>query len=135
MTKTRFTVAALTLAAFALTAALHSARAIAGEAGHSHRAQHGGKVIESGHHHLEIVAKDGTLEVYVNGEDGKPEDVAGAKATAAVLSGGKKFDVTLAAAGNSLTGSGDFKASKGTTIVVTLTMPGHSPEQSRVTLD
>ena len=101
-----------------------------------HAGKNGGKVVESGHHHVEIVAKDGTLDVYVVGEDGKPEDVQKAKATAAVLSDGKKVDVTLSPdPANVLEGTGAFKAGKGTTIVVTLTMPDHKPEQIRVKLD
>jgi hypothetical protein len=104
--------------------------------GHTHNGTHGGKMVDSGHHHLEIVAKDGVLEVHVNSEDGKPEDIKDAKATAAVLSDGTKEDITLVAdPANMLKGTGSFKASKGTTIVVTLTMPGHDPEQSRIKLD
>lgn len=103
---------------------------------HKHQGQHGGVVVESGHHHLEIVAKDGVLEVYVNGEDGKPEDVKDAKASAAILSGGKKVDVQLAPSGeNVLKGGGAFTAAKGTVIIVTLTMLEHEPEQARVKLD
>ena len=103
---------------------------------HTHEGKHGGRVVESGHHHLEIVTKDGALEVYVMGEDGKPEDVKDAKANAVVLSEGKKEDVTLTAdAENALKGSGSFKAAKGTTVVITLTMPGHKPEQARIKLD
>ncbi len=103
---------------------------------HSHAGKHGGKLVESGHHHVEIVAKDGVLDVHVNDEDGKPEDIKDAKATAVVLSEGKKEAITLAPdAGNFLKGSGTFKARAGTIIVVTLTMPGHSPEQSRIKLD
>lgn len=114
---------------------LATAPILAGEQ-HSHSGKHGGVVVESGHHHVEIVARDGTLEVYVEGEDGKPEDVQKAKASAAVLSEGKKVDVALTPdPSNMLKGSGLFKASKGTTIVVTLTMPGHGPEQMRVKLD
>lgn len=101
-----------------------------------HNGKHGGKVVESGHHHVEVVAKDGAIEVYVEDEDGKPEDIKNAKATAAVLSEGKKEDVSLAAdPANVLKGAGTFKAVKGTTIVVTLTMPGHKPEQARIKLD
>lgn len=104
--------------------------------GHHHDAKHGGVVLESGHHHLEVVARDGTLEVYVEGEDGKAEDLAGAKATAVILSEGKKFDVTLAPGdGGALKGTGAFKATKGTTFVITLTMPDHAPEQVRFKLD
>lgn len=104
--------------------------------GHSHAGKHGGKVVETGHHHLEIVAKDGAIEVYVEHGDGTSESVTDAKAIATVLSEGKKEEITLAAdPGNFLKGSGTFKALKGTTIVVTLTMPGHEPEQARVRLD
>ena len=103
---------------------------------HHHSGKHGGRIVESGHHHLEIVAKDGVLEVYVNDEDMKPEIIKEAKATAAVLSEGKKEDLTLTAdPANVLKGTGTFKAKKGTTIVVTLTMPGHKPEQARIKLD
>ncbi len=109
--------------------------AVAGD-DHTHVSQHGGKVVESGHHHLEVVTKDGALEVYVTGEDGKPENVKDAKAKAVVLSEGKKEDVVLTAeANNALKGLGSFKAAKGTTIVITLTMPGHDPEQARIKLD
>lgn len=121
-----------TLGAMAL---LSLTSALAGE-GHQHAAKRGGVVVESGHHHLEVVAKDGTIEIYVSGEDGAPETVADAKATVAILSGGKKVDVGLTPdPSGALKGAGDFKVAKGTTIVVTLTMPGHSPEQARVKLD
>jgi hypothetical protein len=116
--------------------ALIVASAASAHAAGDHAGKYGGKVVESGHHHLEVVAKDGGLEIYVEGEDGKPEDVSKAKATAVVLAEGKKHDVELTpAAGNLLKGSGSFKAAKGTTIVITLTMPDHKPEQARITLD
>ena len=114
---------------------LGSMAAIAHE-DHKHNSKHGGVVVESGHHVLEIVAADGSLQLHVAGEDGKPEDVKDAKASAAILSGGKKVDVELAPAEpNILKGTGAFKAAKGTVIIVTLTMPGHEPEQARVKLD
>jgi hypothetical protein len=121
-----------TIAAFAvLLAALPASAAD----DHDHAAKFGGKLVESGHHHLEVVAKDGVLEVHVGGEDGEPEDVSAAKATATVLSEGKAETIQLAAAGNVLKGTGTFKAVKGTAIVITLTMPDHKPEQARVILD
>lgn len=104
--------------------------------GHSHQGKNGGKVVETGHHHMEIVAKDGVVQVYLEHDDGKAEDVSGAKATATVLSEGKKESVALSPdPANFLKGTGTFKAIKGTTIVVTLTMPGHKPEQARIKLD
>lgn len=103
---------------------------------HDHSSKHGGVIVEAGHHHLEVVAKDGLIEVHVEGEDGMPESVSGAKATAAVLSEGKKVDVALEPSGdNVLKGSGAFKAAKGTVIVLTLTMADHEPEQVRLKLD
>ncbi|MGB4864560.1 MAG: hypothetical protein WBP38_01535 [Hyphomicrobium sp.] len=103
---------------------------------HAHAGKHGGTVVETPHHHLEIVAKDGVLEVYVNGLDMAPESVADAKAIAAVMADGRKSDITLTAdPANFLKGSGTFTAAKGTIIVVTLTMPGQKPEQARIKVD
>jgi hypothetical protein len=120
----------------AVALVLAASPAIAKDKNHSHEGKHGGKMVDSGHHHLEIVAKDGILEVHVNDEDGKPEDIKDAKATAAILAEGKKEDIILVAdPANFLKGAGAFKAAKGTTVVVTLTMPGHDPEQSRLKID
>lgn len=103
---------------------------------HAHEAKHGGKIVESGHHHLEILARDGALEVHVDGKGGHTEDMQNAKATASILTKGKKLDVALTPGpGNVLKGTGSFKVAKGTIIVITLSMPGHEPEQARVTLD
>ncbi len=103
---------------------------------HSHAGKHGGKIVDTGHHHMEIVATDGALEIYLEHDDGTPENIADAKAKATVLSEGQKHEIELTPdPGNVLKGSGSFKAVKGTTIVVTLTMPGHKPEQARLNLD
>lgn len=102
---------------------------------HDHVGKHGGKVVESGHHHVELVAKDGEITLYVLGEDDKPEDVKAAKATATVLSGGKSSTVAFTPGDSGVfTGKGDFIA-KSATVVVTLTMPDHKPEQAKFKLD
>jgi hypothetical protein len=125
-----------TLKALGLGAVLALASPAQAGEDHSHAAKHGGQIVESGHHHLEIVTKDGALDIHVQGEDGKPEDVSGAKATATILSEGKKVDVALSPTpANTLSGTGSFKAVKGTTLVITLTLPGHAPEQARLKLD
>jgi len=109
---------------------------VGAEERHDHGANHGGIVVESGHHHLEITVVDGRIDLYVKGEDGQPEDVKHATAKATVLSERKKEDIVLSPeASNMLSGMGAFKAVKGTTVVITLTMPGHAPEQARVRLD
>ncbi len=103
---------------------------------HDHSAKNGGIVEHTSHHHLELVAKGGDLELYVRHEDGGEEDTTGAKATATVLADGKTEQVTLApAGGNSLKGSGGFNAGKGATVVVSLTMPDHEPSQVRFKID
>jgi hypothetical protein len=103
---------------------------------HEHGAKHNGVVAHSGHHVLELVAAGNTLELYVTGEDGAPEDVKSAKASATVLVGGKTEQVTLAPSGeNGLKGTGGFTAGKGTTVVITLTLPDHAPEQVRFKID
>ena len=121
--------------AFALGAGLASAEEGHDEA-HDHGPAHNGIVAHSGHHHLELVAVGGTIDLYVTHEDGDAEDVSGAKATATVLADGKTEVVTLApATGNALKGTGSFNAAKGTTVVVSLTMPGHQTEQVRFKLE
>jgi hypothetical protein len=99
--------------------------------------KHGGIVVEtSGHHFVELVASGDSIEVYVTHDDGEAEDTQDAKATATILAGGKKQDIALAPAGlNSLKGSGVSGLGPGAVVVVTLTLPGHKPEQARFTLD
>lgn len=107
-----------------------------GQDGHDHDAKHGGIVVHSGHHHLELVASGNTLVLHVTNEDGGAEDVASAKASATVLAEGKAETIMLAPDGaSSLKGTGGFKAGKGTTVVVNLTLPGHATEQARFRLD
>lgn len=123
----------LGLAAVVLSAGL--AAADEGDA-HDHSAKHDGVVEHTAHHHLELVAKGGTLELYVRHEDGEDEDTTGARALATVLADGKTEQITLTpSGGNALKGTGGFNAGKGTTVVVSLTMPGHEPEQVRFRLD
>jgi hypothetical protein len=119
------------LVLLALLAIAVSGAALAAEA------KHGGKVVEtSGHHLIELVPGDGTLEVHVTNEDGTPETVADATGTATILSGGTRQEIALTASGDtSLKGAGSFKPKAGTIIVVTLKMPGHKPEQARFKLD
>jgi hypothetical protein len=124
------------LKTLALAVTIATATATAALAAGDHKGKHGGKVVESGHHHLELVAADGSLTLYVRDEADKPEDVAKAEASATVLAGGKTEAVALRPAdGGVFSGKGGFKAGKGTTVVITLKMPKHKPEQARFKLD
>lgn len=125
----RSTVLALMLTFLASNATL------AGE-GHHHKGKHGGVMADtSGHHHVELVTDGQSMTVYVLHHDGELEDVTGAKGTATVLSGGKTERITLNPHGDALKGEGNLTLTKGDTVVVTLTMPKHKPEQARLTLD
>lgn len=120
----------------AVTVALFAATGAGALAHGESKPMHGGKVVDSGHHHLELVAADGSLILYVRDEADKPEDVAKAKASATVLADGKTEAIALQpTAGGVLNGKGSFKVTKGATIVITLTMPDHKPEQARFKLD
>ena len=101
-----------------------------GESEQSPAGKNGGQVVYTGHHHMEIVPRDGSLEVYLAHDDGGSEDVKDAKATT-ILSEGQKQEIDLVPdPANFLKGTGSFKAIKGTTIIVSLKMPGHKPEQA-----
>jgi hypothetical protein len=98
------------------------------------KAHHGGQVVVTGHDHLELVAKDGELTLYVRGEDDKPEAVTGAVASATVLAAGKQVTVKLEPqTDNILKGTGMFVVAKGMRVVVSLTMPKHKPVTARFT--
>lgn len=122
MIRRLFIAAALTLALPAHAQHSHA---------HDHKPMHGGKVVEVSDHHLELVAKDGTLTLHVRDEKDKPEAVKDAKATATVLSGGKQEVVTLTPGSTSLSGKGALPIAKGTRVVVSLTMPGQKAVQAR----
>ena len=103
---------------------------------HDHGSSHGGVVAEtSGHHHLELLAADGSLQVYVTHTDGKPQAVKNAKAAATVLSEGKTERIEMTPKQDNLfVGNGNFTAGAGTVVVITITLPDHQPEQARFEL-
>jgi len=117
--------------ALAAALALAASPALAHGTG-QHKAHHGGQVVVAGHDHLELVAKEGELTLYVRGEDDKPEAVKGATANATVLVGGKQTIVKLEPQeGNVLKGKGSFTVAKGMKVVVSLKLPDHKPVTAR----
>ena len=63
---------------------------------HQPKASHGGRIAEAGPYHLELVAKDTAIEVFLIGENDKPVDPKGFKAVAIFNLGGKAERITLA---------------------------------------
>ncbi len=56
---------------------------------------HGGPKVDAGDYHVEMVAKDTLLAVYINDEDDKPIDVKGYKAIGIFVVGGKPQRIEL----------------------------------------
>jgi hypothetical protein len=63
---------------------------------HQPKASHGGRIAEAGPYHLELVAKDTVIEVFLVGENDRPVDPKGFKAVAIFNLGGKAERITLA---------------------------------------
>jgi hypothetical protein len=63
---------------------------------HEPKASHGGRLAAAGPYHVELVAKDTAIEVFLIGENDKPVDPMGFKGVAIFSLGGKAERVTLA---------------------------------------
>ena len=63
---------------------------------HEAKSLHGGRIADAGPYHVELVAKDKAIDVFIVGENGKPVDPKGFKAVAIFTLGGKAERITLA---------------------------------------
>ncbi|QTR50356.1 hypothetical protein [Candidatus Thiothrix anitrata] len=83
---------------------------------------HGGQMRMTDAYHLELVVKDKELTVYVMDHGNEAQPSAGMTATATILSGETKTEVTLEPAEeNLLKGTGDFKISDDMKVVLSVT--------------
>lgn len=92
---------------------------------------HGGRVVEAGSYHVELVAANNAIEVFLTDTSDKPVAPAGFKGLAILVIGGKSARVTLEpATDDRLTGSapGVRANVKG---VVQITPPGGKTAQAR----
>jgi hypothetical protein len=97
---------------------------------------HGGQSLAAGPYHLELVAKDGELLLYVSDHSDKPIPTDGAKAKATIQQGFEKTttQVELIATGeNQLKGTGTFTLSPDTGIIVFLKLPQRDAHAARFT--
>ena len=114
---------------FAVAVTAASAWMIASPAGpafaheqHGH-AEHGGVVAEAGAFQGELVAKGGTLTLYLT-DHGQPIATQGANARMTMLTGGKKSDLLLApAGGNRLAATGAPVPGAGAKAVASVKLP------------
>ncbi len=100
------------------------------------KALHGGQSLTAGPYHLELVAKDGELLLYVTDHSNKAIPTEGAKAKATIQHGYEKanIQVELEPSGdNRLKGTGEFTISPDTGIIVFLRLPEQEAYAARFT--
>ena len=92
----------------------------------------GGQMQDLAGGHVELVAHDNEIAVYLFDAEDKPMSAQGIVATATVLSQGKQETVNLQPAdGNVMRGRGGFTAKPGLRVVLSLTLPGQRPQLGR----
>lgn len=99
-------------------------------------AHHGGQALATGPYHLELVATDGELTLYVTDHSDKAVPTRGAKAKATIQHGTEKArtEVELEPSGaNILKGTGTFTINPNTGIIVFLRMPEQDAHAARFT--
>lgn len=95
---------------------------------------HGGQMRMAGPFHVELVTASGELTAYVSDHADQSIATEGGTARATIMSGGKRSNVRLSAAGdNRLHGTGEFAMDEQMTVVLILSMPNHEPQQARFT--
>ena len=100
------------------------------------KALHGGQSLAAGPYHLELVAKDGELLLYVTDHSDNAVPTDGAKAKATIKQGFEKANtqVELEPFGdNRLKGTGEFTINPDTGIIVFLRLPEQNAYAARFT--
>lgn len=100
------------------------------------KALHGGQALATGLYHLELVATDGELTLYVTDHSDKAILTDGAKAKATIQHGTEKarIQVELEPSGdNMMKGTGTFTINTDTGIIVFLRMPEQDAQAARFT--
>lgn len=100
------------------------------------KALHGGQSLAAGPYHLELVAKDGELILYVADHSDKAIPSDGARAKATIQQGFEKakLQIELEPSGeNTLKGTGTFTINPNTGIMVFLKLPDQDAYSARFT--
>jgi len=99
-------------------------------------APHGGQALTAGPYHLELVATDGELTLYVTDHSDKGIPIDGARAKATIQHGTEKarIQVELEPSGeNMLKGTGTFTINPDTGIIVFIKLPEQEAHAARFT--
>ena len=67
---------------------------------HDHKPRHGGAIVMTATYHVELVVKDGQVDVYLTNHDDKPVAVTGRKGVAILMVGGKSVRIPLEPVGS-----------------------------------
>ncbi len=95
-------------------------------------APHGGQLRMTGPYHMELIAKDGDLTVYVTDHADTPISVDGGLAKATIEAGSTKAQVHLHPVGNNvLRGSGAFSLTPSTVVIVFMKLPNQDGYAAR----
>ena len=97
---------------------------------------HGGQLRAAGPFHLELVAKDGELTLYVTDHGDKPVPVQGGQGKANIQEGkdGERIAVPLKPEnGNIMRASGAFKITPDTSIAIFIAIPEYESQGARFT--
>jgi len=99
---------------------------------HDPKPRHGGKVVETATYHVELVVKDGQVDVYLVGHDDKPVTATGRKGVAILMADGKSVRIPLEPVGSERL-SGKATDARPTTPkgVVQITEPAGGTVQAR----
>ena len=100
------------------------------------KALHGGQARAAGPFHLELVATDGDLMLYVTDHSDKAIPTEGAKAKATIQQGYEKANVQIElepSGDNTMKGNGDFAINSDTGIMIFLKLPNQDAYAARFT--
>ena len=96
------------------------------------QAPHGGQLRMTGPYHMELVAKDGELTVYVTDHADNIMSVDGGLAKATVEAGSNRIQVHLhPVGGNILKGTGTFSLTPSTVVIVFMKLPNQDGYATR----
>lgn len=96
------------------------------------RGPHGGMQVDAGDYHVEMVALDKTLTLYVNDRDDKPVDAKGYKATGIFVVDGKPQRIELApTSANKLIGTSTVALPATLKGAITITLPNGKIVQAK----
>ena len=99
---------------------------------HDPKPRHGGAIVLTATYHVEMVIKNGQVDVYLSGHDDKPGAATGRKGVAILMAGGKSVRVPLEAAGaERLTGTTTEALPAKAKGVVQITEPAGGTVQAR----